>query len=411
MSVKELQARIDKLVAVIDLQKEVLKQLEHSKSAAQRQLNAIRDPVARLPLEISSAIFLQCLPRAYPKLRARSPPILLLNVCQAWTEIALSTRALWAALHIDFPAVEMLQTWLQRTRNHPLSISLRRCLDSRVTTILRQYAKQLEHLKIYDEEIDDLDSLAGLESFPFLRTLTIGALCDSNEDLNTFSLDHIMRLLRLAPNLVECTFHNVCAYGYEDNKEILVLPRLLCLKFGTTTAAGNLAGEDSILRHLTLPAVRTLALPVTDISATDVSLFLKRSSPPLQKLVLGNGCRHFRDLEAWLRLVPSVAHFELGPDQNSTLVEDLLSALTDSPHLLPNLCSLKVLFNFRPWYEPLYQKVFRALLARCTQLVHVEIRAAHVVQSRIDPDIHAGLRKLAAQGIRIYIGNHKDNFI
>ncbi|KAF7333499.1 hypothetical protein MVEN_02366100 [Mycena venus] len=38
MSVEELQAHIDKLSADIDLQKEVLKQLDRSKSATQRQL-------------------------------------------------------------------------------------------------------------------------------------------------------------------------------------------------------------------------------------------------------------------------------------------------------------------------------------------------------------------------------------
>jgi hypothetical protein len=48
MSVTELQARIAKLSADIALQKEVAKQF--------------RDPVARLPLELSSEIFHLCLP-------------------------------------------------------------------------------------------------------------------------------------------------------------------------------------------------------------------------------------------------------------------------------------------------------------------------------------------------------------
>ncbi|KAJ6525106.1 hypothetical protein DFH09DRAFT_936997, partial [Mycena vulgaris] len=94
MSAEELELRIDKLSADIIQQKEVLKQLESSKSAAQRQLNAIRDPVARLPLEISSDILIQCLP-VRPGPNTSDAPLLFLNICNAWTDITLSTPALW----------------------------------------------------------------------------------------------------------------------------------------------------------------------------------------------------------------------------------------------------------------------------------------------------------------------------
>ncbi|KAJ7774949.1 hypothetical protein B0H16DRAFT_1408086, partial [Mycena metata] len=96
MSVKDIEARIDELSAEIERQKNILDQLERSRKVAYRQLNAIRDPVARLPLEISSEIFLQCLslsPR--PPADPRVAPMLLLNICNAWTNIALSNPALW----------------------------------------------------------------------------------------------------------------------------------------------------------------------------------------------------------------------------------------------------------------------------------------------------------------------------
>ncbi|KAJ7366809.1 hypothetical protein DFH08DRAFT_663894, partial [Mycena albidolilacea] len=74
-----------------------------SESIAHRQLNAIRDPVERLPFDISSEIFLQCLPSSKysestvfpPKPRPLTAPMLLLNICNAWTGVALSTPALW----------------------------------------------------------------------------------------------------------------------------------------------------------------------------------------------------------------------------------------------------------------------------------------------------------------------------
>ncbi|KAJ7453689.1 hypothetical protein B0H11DRAFT_1740913, partial [Mycena galericulata] len=128
MSAEELQvqALIEEISANIERQEEVLRQLRYNKCAAQSRLNAIRDPVARLPLEISSSIFVNCLDR-FPKPGARRAPMLFLNVCGAWTSIALSTPELWTRIRLgggptsNLPrAVDM---WFKRAGNHALSIS------------------------------------------------------------------------------------------------------------------------------------------------------------------------------------------------------------------------------------------------------------------------------------------------
>ncbi|KAJ7449974.1 hypothetical protein B0H11DRAFT_1928361 [Mycena galericulata] len=152
MSMKELQAHIEKITADIELQKQVLKKLEHSKSLAQRQLNTICDPIARLPLEISSEIFMQCLPLlAEPG--AHNIPMVLVNICNTWTDIALSTPALWAAVRVVFPRSEgfrqLLRTWLQRARNHPLSISLTNTFhQAAVMYTIWRHVQQLKHLEL-----------------------------------------------------------------------------------------------------------------------------------------------------------------------------------------------------------------------------------------------------------------------
>ncbi|KAJ7896372.1 hypothetical protein B0H14DRAFT_2201513, partial [Mycena olivaceomarginata] len=100
--------RIEELSSEITLQKKLLKQLEHDKSLVQGQLNAVVDPLEQLPLGISLEIFLQCI-RVVPDCTARQGdpiprpmagalhvPMLLLNVCNAWSAIALSTPALWS---------------------------------------------------------------------------------------------------------------------------------------------------------------------------------------------------------------------------------------------------------------------------------------------------------------------------
>ncbi|KAJ7860529.1 hypothetical protein B0H13DRAFT_1639534, partial [Mycena leptocephala] len=128
--VEELRARIAKLSAEIDLQKEIVRKLERDKNLVQRQLNAVLDPVARLPLEISSEIFLQCLPAlpALPRPGAEGVPMVLLNICNAWTATALSIPTLWAAIHVAHPRAEgikkILPIWLHRAGNRSLSISV-----------------------------------------------------------------------------------------------------------------------------------------------------------------------------------------------------------------------------------------------------------------------------------------------
>ncbi|KAJ7666926.1 hypothetical protein DFH06DRAFT_952749, partial [Mycena polygramma] len=94
--------RIAMLSTEIDVQKNVLKNLEKEKSLVQRQLNSALDPVARLPLEVSSEIFLQSLP-PFPKTGAEYVPMLFLNICHAWTDIALYKPELWAEIQITFP--------------------------------------------------------------------------------------------------------------------------------------------------------------------------------------------------------------------------------------------------------------------------------------------------------------------
>ncbi|KAJ6525074.1 hypothetical protein DFH09DRAFT_996332, partial [Mycena vulgaris] len=185
MSVEELEARIESLSADIERQKEVLKKLEKSKSAIQRQLNNVRDPVERLPLEISSEIFLQCSrlpPRPQPG--ARYIPMLLMNICNAWSDIAIATPALWAAIHIEFPRpkgfIEFWGAWLKRARNHPLSISLYRTFNDGFDTVIQPHTEHLKGLEIFVQDADGLVLPRNIAAFPSLQTFTFGSLPDVN---------------------------------------------------------------------------------------------------------------------------------------------------------------------------------------------------------------------------------------
>ncbi|KAJ6539725.1 hypothetical protein B0H19DRAFT_370935 [Mycena capillaripes] len=416
MSVEELQARVDKLDVYIGLQKELLTQLERRKSAVQRQLNAIRDPVARLPLELSSEIFLQCLP-LQPKPSARTAPMQLLNVCNSWLAIALSTPALWATIHLysSWTAIQILKRWLRRAGNYPLSIHLHSLPYYNVDTpltVVRKYAKQLKHLEIYGKRLY-INSLTGRGSFSCLETLTIGALSDHGE-LNSICTLEFVRFLQLAPNLVECTFVDIRWDLGADPGNVLVLPRLRILKFGELAYNSYATSEDNILEHLTLPALETLLFMFKTISSAEFSLFLQRSAPPLQHFILQRGSQNnlsFAELQEWLRLVPTLTHIELHTDERLPIV-DLFSALADSPpnsHFLPCLQSLKL--RYEPLPESAYQTVFRALSVRRTQLVRADLRGLYSTASKPGPDICEGLRELAANGMEIYLGDKRQNFL
>ncbi|KAJ6523324.1 hypothetical protein B0H19DRAFT_1244232 [Mycena capillaripes] len=404
VNVEALKARIAKLSADIDLQKEALRQLERNKIAAQRQLNAIRDPLARLPLEITSEIFLRCLPRQR-KPHPRSAPMLLLNVCNVWSDIALSTPALWAAIYLTYSGDDILKIWLSRARNYPLYLTLRRSLDYDTAPILSQLATQLKHLEIHEEELN-VTPLTDFGPFLHLQMLTIGAVYDDDDVLNQFSLAQTLQMLRLAPNLVQCTFHQVFTQA-DYAGEPLVLASLSCLKLGDTTDLidlGSFDGDDKILRNLSLPALQTLFLPLTYITASDFALFLKRSSPPLQKLVMGTGCDEIssNQLDECLRFVPSLTDLQLFVAEDTS--DDFLSALGDVPsHLLPNLRSLRIDQEFLT--ELSYERVLRVLSARRTQLVYFDLRSTYTATTNEgpSPDVLAGLRQFVEEGMKICI--------
>ncbi|KAJ7302113.1 hypothetical protein DFH08DRAFT_978218 [Mycena albidolilacea] len=144
MTIDELRARLVKLNTEIELHREALKSLEQDRSLVQRQMNAALDPVAHVgPFHA---------------------PMLLLNICNTWTAIALSTPSLWAAMHIILPSglssTQGLKTlapiWLQRAHNRPLPISLSGDnFNYDVLSIIWSRAQQLKHLEISDVDSDD----------------------------------------------------------------------------------------------------------------------------------------------------------------------------------------------------------------------------------------------------------------
>ncbi|KAK7037882.1 hypothetical protein R3P38DRAFT_3473794 [Favolaschia claudopus] len=403
MSVKVVEARIGKVCADIEVQEEVLKQLYRKKSVAQRKLNSLRDPISRLPLELSSQIFLQCLPDDPPKPAAHSVPMLLLNICSAWRDIALSMPDLWTTIYLDRPQIQTLELWGSRARGHALCIHIHiTALDLDITAVLARYTKQIKHLSLYQQD-GDLN----------------------NEDWVLIDCSAILTLLRLAPDIVEFTFDShVSTFEGDEitSSDRLTLPCLLHLSLGRLDIFEdmNVNQNNTILNHLTLPALQSLCLELGNVTPIDFSSFLRRSSPPLQQLSLLIATRRnpsFLDVMECFRLVPTLVSLDLiiGYYIGSSFLSDFLSTILDSSQYFPNLETLKIKDRRGDASESCHSKYLMVLSARRIKLVSasLSLRMLPLYRSppKLDPAIDAALQKLAASGMDIYLGTEDENWI
>ncbi|KAJ7472164.1 hypothetical protein FB451DRAFT_1252049 [Mycena latifolia] len=410
MSAKELRARIEQLSADIVRQKEALKDLEHCKIVAQRQLNTVCDPMARLPLEISSEIFMQCLP-SRPKPGGHAP-MLLLSICSAWTVIALSTPALWDAIYVDAERLEdlagVLDVWLQRAGSRALTISLQTYVPGDITAVIRCHVDQLQELEIFHDE-DAIRLVAAAGPFPFLKTLTITGLPDA-ESVGP-DIHWTLKMLRVCPNLVNCTFDTVSYSDAEEaEEEDLVLPHLRHLNFGPCPHS---CSSEILMLYTSALNLETLGLSPYCLDVPLILDFIHRSSSALQKITLGSNPEPFdwtKDaMETCFHFLPILTHLEFG-GLTQFAADNFVTILADSPHLFPNLSTItfwRPVFSHPPtaWYHRLVNALFSS-----RERIHF-VRILWIeVPSHVE-NICAVFRQLVADGMTIHIGTEEKNYM
>ncbi|KAJ7682411.1 hypothetical protein DFH06DRAFT_293736 [Mycena polygramma] len=407
---------------------ELLRKFERDKSLVQRRLNSLLDPVVRLPFEISSEIFLQSLSSIPEKPGAHTVPMLLLNVCNTWADIARSTPALWAAIRIACPCAEgseeRWRAWLQRAHTRPLSVSISGKLrDGDVPAFVWEYGGQIKHLEICEaRELDEDDSdtesylAAGIinidlfgarhpGSLLLLETLTIRGSGHYQEE---FYAQQILELLGLAPNLQECTFRDmrpVSERGIEST--MLFLPALHHVMFGERAERPH--SSDSILKFVTLPGLQTLRTSLGYLSGDDLLSLLRRSSPPLKELALGDGFFRLGSVALFecFHLVPTLEHFAIWR-WASEVLDELAAALIASPSLLPNLHTLRIANLFETGgitFDSCLKTLLRALSIR-PKIRNVRVELADVRGDSVEPaaEILAVFRELVKDGLQVHIG-------
>ncbi|KAJ7902852.1 hypothetical protein B0H14DRAFT_3422312 [Mycena olivaceomarginata] len=412
---EQLRARIGNLETEIDLQKRLLRKLEDDKRIAQRQLNAVLDPVACLPLEISSEIFAQSLgpfQSLGPEAGALHIPMLLLSICSAWTDIALATPALWVAIHITFPCApgmkELLPIWFERAHNCPLSVSLSGVpFNQDVLSVIWKQGQQLQHFEM--DKGDGRGTRGGIRRLwedhspvgplPSLQTLAIRGWSSGGY---TFSFRQISELLHMSPNLTECI---LCDLEITDDAEVakadIVLPKLRRLIFGEP---GIFLFNNVVLDCLSLPRLELLSISLPDEEAWDDLLsFLKRSSPPLRELTVKFDGLGISNLPQYLCLVPDLRRFEVWWPK-CHVMEELFAMLAESPSLVPNLNTL-VILNPKSFSGSFWTALLRTLAAHCTEL-HVfclEVPEPLFASEMPAPSHIDAFRELAVGGTRVRI--------
>ncbi|KAJ7639162.1 hypothetical protein FB45DRAFT_827949 [Roridomyces roridus] len=145
--------------------------------------------ISSLPPEIMSAIFIRCLPtvrKGRDAVNIAEVPLLLSQVCSHWRQIALSAPTLWKDLDIRLEyferkqAANMVETWLARARNCPLSVtfqgSTRHLVDSESTRFFEMFcrhASAMKSLRLENIDTGDWKRMEEPIEFPLLRNLTI----------------------------------------------------------------------------------------------------------------------------------------------------------------------------------------------------------------------------------------------
>ncbi|KAK7022323.1 hypothetical protein R3P38DRAFT_2960500, partial [Favolaschia claudopus] len=277
----ELLQRIEELSLTIAQQKEILRNLETSRSDARMALNAVSDPVARLPVEVASNVFTLCLPddQGYPQPDPQTAPLLLLRISRLWRDIMLSSPSLWATVHFDLRAQDSSEyapgvaAWLGRTRDAPLNLHLSGSISDPITTVIEQHAPQMQTLKLrtWFNEGQLLEYMAPFASLRVLKLFGTRGI----------TISECLQYLDSAPRLDELGIGSDYLPMGDPIPVLHTSLRTLQL-WEESDCCPSL-----ILKYLTLPALEHLVISQSCGADGNVSGFLARSSPPRLRIHIG----------------------------------------------------------------------------------------------------------------------------
>ncbi|KAK7049118.1 hypothetical protein R3P38DRAFT_2872750 [Favolaschia claudopus] len=418
-ALSELQKEIADLSSEIEAQKALLDDLISRRRRAQRNLNAVLDPMARLPVELQSKIFVHCLcidedegaSRPDPKLA----PMLVSNVCQLWRDIALSTPELWTHLRMEGSPrganySQLYGSWLERSRPLPVSLTLAS------TSVLAEGVNHL--IDCSAQRVEEFSLLLLADSnphhTPILPLHYLKKLVVALQDRQRFSVDQWLNLMRMSPGLLHCSllasFSHHEIGGYSQHMKHTALKELYLGERSLSFQA--IANPTILLRYMTLPALERLRIrcSITPDSVSDFSAFILRSSPPLRSLVIESMIAVTTPTADYLSAVPTLKTLTLAISDWVSVVERLAT----DPGFLPNLehltCTPRRIRSRGDFEVVICMLEVRALRTfRLNDVFPVPFGGSTVAP---DEDILVELRGMRyGGGIDIYVSHGKRNLV
>ncbi|KAJ7473677.1 hypothetical protein B0H11DRAFT_1811164 [Mycena galericulata] len=285
--------------------------------------------LSMVPSEIVSEIFLHCKPDQCEPLPTEAP-LLLLQVCAEWRNIAISTPELWKDITLferhSLGVAKLLPVWLSRARLCPLSIeiiwpnqTIWNAVSAEICSAIDPFVDQLERLllAVPGEQLAHLSFLHGqfphlkelildfqvphsIHSEPFMRDLTVFSTAPmlhtvalmhnslvplrwmqlTELRLKSFSYIGCMKHMQRAVNMT-CCFLLCPIPRLERPAPILAVPPLVALVSFHIICGLH---DGILLAALTLPALRELSVSIFGDDTDRLLSFLDRSAPRLESL-------------------------------------------------------------------------------------------------------------------------------
>ncbi|KAJ7861813.1 hypothetical protein B0H14DRAFT_2741342, partial [Mycena olivaceomarginata] len=320
------------------------------------------------PAEITEKIFTICLPTLSPESNSipcpssRTAPLLLAQVCRQWRDFSISMPALWAFIFYVARSRELLELWLSRAGNLPLTIFLLTGDEPRARMFMDAVIPHCSrwkdvHLTLPLSAVRQLNMIP----FPLLERLTISTIGNNMwttgdpavirdapllryadisllpqvdlpfEQLTTLragntGVDQTIAILQRCPNLVDLS----CSYAGAGNQST-TRPPVELRSLRSLTAV-----DKRFLPFLTVPHLERFDIS-GDIEAGDLQSLISRSSCDLRVLCVQVYRTPAPHLKPLLRVAASVVHLQLQGEG----IESQMEIFQDA-NVLPNLEQLEI---------------------------------------------------------------------
>ncbi|KAF8956474.1 hypothetical protein BDZ97DRAFT_1851695 [Flammula alnicola] len=339
-----------------------------------------------LPPEISSEIFLHCIPEElvdkdleHETSTAISAPLILSSVCQKWREIALTTPQLWTSVPLRLTPrshrslIQLAREWIGRSGQLPLLLNLYLDPDDygspiiirRLIKLINRHSTRWAHLKYrgsstwlsmftgdsrgapqlktlklhpYGPTYSDWFRLAGPKPTPRkieisrlpLESVVIEWSAITDMQASNLSIDECLELLQSTPQMIHCKLFSVSAgngdHLISENRIIHPLLQTLHLQTDRVTA-------DHLLNKVALPSLVEFGCnygytpPIEGITSC-----ITRSSCSLKTFYLSGKTIRKGDLIRLCQLMPALRSLNLRLNQIDQL-EDFFQHFAKTSHM------------------------------------------------------------------------------